>query len=220
MKMYAFLVVFLALGASLGATTVLYETNQQGKIEIPAGEFLFDTTVVEIDFSVNQDCFAEFIAGGFARSAEYWLTLDGDTFTAPAYFGIISSNAWAEPIVINRAGFVSVGDHTISFHFESVDRSSGTILCEGIFLQALIFLPDSGGAVAEQPAVEPGVQTASVISQGPYVCAPGASELVDSSGRIIENAIQDGRVQIYSLPPGTYFAKSEERTVVKIVKVE
>jgi hypothetical protein len=43
---------------------------------------------------------------------------------------------------------------------------------------------------------------------------------VDASGRVIENAIEDDKVFISSLPQGTYFARNGERTIVKIVKVE
>ncbi len=219
MKKCNIAVVFLVLAASLSASPILFEATQQGKIEVPAPQDLFDTTVVELNFSLDQDCYAMFVVSGFGRSAKCWLTLDGDTFTPPTLFGI-SAVLWVDPIAINRVGLVNSGNHTVSFHFETFYNTSGSAVCDSVLVQALVFLPDSGGAVAEQSAVEPGVRTASVISQGPYVSAPGASELVDSSGRIIENAIQDGRVQIYSLPPGTYFAKSEERTVVKIVKVE
>jgi len=37
---------------------------------------------------------------------------------------------------------------------------------------------------------------------------------------VIEGAIENDKVFISNLPTGTYFARSEERTVVKIVKVE
>ena len=37
---------------------------------------------------------------------------------------------------------------------------------------------------------------------------------------MIENAIEEDKVFISTLPTGTYFARDGDRTVVKIVKVE
>ncbi|MEA3311777.1 MAG: T9SS type A sorting domain-containing protein, partial [candidate division WOR-3 bacterium] len=98
-----------------------------------------------------------------------------------------------------------------------------TATCRDGYLQALIFLPDtSTNAVAEQPMsdAEPPATTPSLISKGPFVNVQGATELVDATGRVIENAIEDDKVFISSLPQGTYFARNGERTIVKIVKVE
>lgn len=94
--------------------------------------------------------------------------------------------------------------------------------CQKAYLQALIFLPDTATAIAEQPTsdAEPRGNTPSLISSGPYVNIAGATELVDASGRVIENAIEDDKVYLSNLPTGTYFARNADRTVVKIVKVE
>jgi hypothetical protein len=92
--------------------------------------------------------------------------------------------------------------------------------CQYGRLQAFIFLPDSASAIAEQPLVQPPVLPSAVISRGPYVSAPGASTVVDASGRVMKNVLNNDRVYISTLPAGTYFAKDEERTVVKIVKVD
>lgn len=80
--------------------------------------------------------------------------------------------------------------------------------------------PLSGIEEPSQPDAQPVVSTPSLISQGPYVNVTGATELVDASGRVIENAISDEKVFISNLPTGTYFARDGERTIVKIVKVE
>lgn len=80
--------------------------------------------------------------------------------------------------------------------------------------------PVSGIEEPSQPDAEPGVSTPSLISSGPYVNVTGATELVDASGRVIENAIENDKVFISNLPTGTYFARNGERTIVKIVKVE
>jgi len=66
---------------------------------------------------------------------------------------------------------------------------------------------------------EPSGNTPSLISSGPYVNVSGATELVDATGRVIENAIEDDKVYISNLPTGTYFARNGEQTIVKIVKV-
>jgi len=98
-----------------------------------------------------------------------------------------------------------------------------TATCKNAYLQALIFLPDTAtGAVAEQPMsdAEPLPNTPSLISKGPFVHAPGATELVDASGRVIEGAISENKVYISNLPTGTYFARDGDRTIVKIVKVD
>ncbi|MBN2379171.1 T9SS type A sorting domain-containing protein, partial [candidate division WOR-3 bacterium] len=60
----------------------------------------------------------------------------------------------------------------------------------------------------------------SIVSRGPYVAAPGATRLVDSAGRVIENAIEEDKIYLSELPPGTYFARDGERTITKVVKVE
>jgi len=118
---------------------------------------------------------------------------------------------------------LGTGNHTISLEMTN-ERGSYRATCYNAYLQALIFLPDIPSAVAEPPG-EPEPRglsplPASIISKGPCVNVQGATELMDASGRVIEGAIEDNKVFIANLPPGTYFAHSGDRTVVKIVKVE
>ena len=116
---------------------------------------------------------------------------------------------------------ITQGGHTIRFKGITLIRGPSTFY--NGYLQALIFLPDTAtGAVTEQPTsdAQPTGNTPSLISSGPYVNIAGATELVDATGRVIENVIVEDRVRISTLPAGTYFARNGERTVVKIVKVE
>ena len=76
------------------------------------------------------------------------------------------------------------------------------------------------GIEEEAPSEIPVQRWTTIVSSGPYVNVAGASELVDATGRVIENAIEDDKVFISDLPTGTYFARNGERTIVKIVKVE
>ncbi len=217
MKKIIFAAVFLGSTMGLSATPLLVEAYQAGNISIPPLQY--DTvTVVEVAFTLDTACYVQFSTGGLAALSRSWLKLDGVDLPPKAW---LSSSVRPQVFGITYTYLVTSGEHTISFVLTVGQNDSDPTLCQNTYLQALIFLPDTAkDAVVERPEVEFGVRTASVISQGPYVSAPGASQLVDASGRVIENAIADGRVQISTLPPGTYFAKSEERTVVKIVKVE
>lgn len=76
------------------------------------------------------------------------------------------------------------------------------------------------GIEEDVPSEFPAQRWTAIVSSGPYVNAPGASELVDASGRVIPNAITEDKVYLSNLPQGTYFARNGERTIVKIVKVE
>lgn len=76
------------------------------------------------------------------------------------------------------------------------------------------------GIEEEAPSEIPTQRWTAIVSSGPYVNVAGATELVDASGRIIEDAISEDKVFISNLPTGTYFARNEDRTIVKIVKVE
>ncbi|MBA7644444.1 hypothetical protein ES703_52188 [subsurface metagenome] len=80
--------------------------------------------------------------------------------------------------------------------------------------------PLSGIEETDSPSEIPTQRWTTIVSSGPYVNVAGASELVDATGRVIENAIEDNKVFISNLPTGTYFARNGERTIVKIVKVE
>jgi hypothetical protein len=80
--------------------------------------------------------------------------------------------------------------------------------------------PLSGIEETDSPSEFPVQRWTTIVSSGPYVNVQGASELVDATGRVIEDAIEDDKVFISNLPTGTYFARDEERTIVKIVKVE
>jgi len=80
--------------------------------------------------------------------------------------------------------------------------------------------PLSGIEETDSPSEIPVQRWTTIVSSGPYVNVAGATELVDATGRVIENAIEDNKVFISNLPTGTYFARNGDRTVVKIVKVE
>ncbi|MBA7644441.1 hypothetical protein ES703_52185 [subsurface metagenome] len=113
------------------------------------------------------------------------------------------------------------GEHNVHFRITNIEPGIYAS-CRDAYLQALIFLPDTATAVLEKPTSDagPSVNTPSLISKGPFVHAPGASELVDATGRVIENAISEDKVYISNLPTGTYFARDGDRTIVKIVKVD
>ena len=76
------------------------------------------------------------------------------------------------------------------------------------------------GIEEDAPSEIPAQRWTTIVSAAPYVNAPGATELVDASGRVIPNAITEDKVYLSNLPQGTYFARNEDRTIVKIVKVE
>lgn len=209
------IVLLLLFAVSLSAAPVLFEGYSEETVIIPEGEV--DTVaVVELSFSVDTTCYVLFTAGGIASQARIFLQLD-------------SSNLFPASIVRGAATYsthitytypLGQGEHTIRLML-TINTSSVSAVCYNAYLQALIFLPDEPGAVAEQPPGEnPLPQARSVVSQGPWVSAPGATELVDATGRIIENAIVADRIQISTLPAGTYFARDRERTIVKIVKVD
>lgn len=176
-------------------------------------------TVVELAFSVDTSCYVLFTGGTVSHLAKIFLQVDGTNLFPEAG---ISTNQ-ASGIHISYTYSFEPGDHNVHLQLTNI-KTGWPADCFNAYLQALIFLPDEPGAVAEQPP-EPETRglsplPVSIISQGPFVHVEGATELVDATGRVIENAIEDDKVFISNLPPGTYFTRSEERTVVKIVKVE
>ncbi len=209
---------FLAVG--LQAAPLLVEAYQEGQISIPVGQD--DTTkVVELSFSVDTSCYVQFTVGCRARYARLWLELDGDSLPPGAV--AITNQTVKESLCFVYTYLLDAGNHVITLEVANYYNGPSATICTDSYLQALIFLPDTAtGAIAEQPAgdVEPTEGMTSVISRGPYVTVTGATELVDASGRVIENAITDDKVSINALPQGTYFARDDERTVVKIVKVQ
>ncbi len=218
MKKVLFGVLLLGLAVSVTATPLLVEAYQEGQINIPAG--VNDTLVItEVTFSVDTSCYVLFTTGGRVVFSRIWLKLD-DSDLSPVLLAP-SSYDFAN---IAYSYLLTAGQHTVSFMLANFHNQFDPVTCEGGYLQALIFLPDAGSAVAEQPTsgngLKPIVNTPSVVSSGPYVTVTGATELVDATGRIIENAIEDDRVSINNLSQGTYFARDGERTVVKIVKID
>jgi hypothetical protein len=207
-------IVFALLAvASLYAAPVLVEAyNEETTMSSPG-----DTAVViELSFSVDTSCYTLFTAGGVAMQAKMFLALDGENlFPTSIVRGAVTYSthiAYTYPL--------GLGSHTVRFMMTD-NAGSTTAVCLNAYLQALIFLPDEPDAVAEQPPGDnPQPQARSVVSQGPWVSAPGATELVDAMGRTINNAITDNRVQISALPAGTYFARSGGKTVVKVVVIE
>jgi len=215
-KVLIFTTVFVTASVS-AVTPVLFEAYQEGTIVVqPGGSD--SVLVLDLTFSVDSSCYVHFSAGGLSALGRFWLELDGEKQVPEER---LAGTSHIEGFNMDYSYWLSPGEHSMSLkitsHFNQTDPST----CEQAYLQALIFLPDGGGAVAEQPEVEPASDAVtSVVSRGPYVTVTGATELVDATGRVIENAIEEDRVSINSLPQGTYFARNEERTVVKIVKVE
>lgn len=211
------LVILLFAALCLSAAPVLIEAYQEGTITIPEGDH--DTvTLVELSFSVDTSCYVQFTAGGLTSfQTKMLLELDGN-YLFPA--AIVQGSTTLSALVVYTC-LITPGEHTVRFN--GITLIPGPSTFYNAYLQALIFLPDAGSAVAEPPggAVEPGGGALrSVISKGPYVNVQGATELVDTSGRAIEGAIEDDKVFISTLPQGTYFARDGKRTVVKVVVVE
>jgi hypothetical protein len=210
---------FLVSVAALSAAPLLIEAYQEGQIYIPEGES-GEFTVVEISVSLDSACYVQFVTGGNAVYSKSWLEMDNDSLPFVIYGS--TNRYWPGWVNLTYATLVEPGEHTVSLLVSAVyDDVGPTTFREG-YLQALIFLPDTATAVAEQPVsdAEPRGNTPSLISKGPFVHVAGASELVDATGRVIENAIEDDKVFISNLPTGTYFARDADRTVVKIVKVD
>jgi len=210
------IILLLLLAASLSAAPVLVEAYQEGTITIP-GDKIDTVTVVELSFSVDTACYVQFMAGGLVAPAKMFLELNDNRL-----FPVAIERGYGDRAI--QIGYVyplTPGQYAV--HLKMTNILGGILAtCHNAYLQALIFLPDEPSAVAEPPPdgdLQPQAMK-SVVSKGPWVSAPGATELVDASGRVIENAIVAERVQISTLPAGTYFARDGERTVVKIVKVE
>ena len=166
---------------------------------------------------MDTSCYVLFTAGGLVAPGKGFLQLNGSIL-----FPVAMERGSTTSILLAYTYPLEQGEHNV--HFRITNIQSGIYAsCRDAYLQALIFLPDTAtGAVAERPMsdAEPLPNTPSLISSGPYVNVAGATELVDASGRVIEGAIEDDKVFITNLPTGTYFARNEERTIVKIVKVQ
>jgi len=212
----------LLVAASLSAAPVLVEAYQEGTITIPSDKM--DTvTVVEVSFSVDSACHVMLTAGGQARIASLWLEMNENRLPPQTN---VQTDGFGGPVSFTMvySYLLEPGEYTASLRIaHHYIARNYTATCKNAYLQALIFLPDTAtGAVAEQPMsdAEPLPNTPSLISKGPFVHAPGATELVDASGRVIEGAISENKVYISNLPTGTYFARDGDRTIVKIVKVD
>ncbi|TKJ40185.1 hypothetical protein CEE36_09630 [candidate division TA06 bacterium B3_TA06] len=208
--------IALLVAAPLSAAPVLVEVYWEGWITTLPDKV--DTvTVLELSFSVDSSCYVLFTGGVVSRSAKIFLQADGtNLFPETSLSGYDACG-----IHLNYTYPLAPGNHNTYLQLTNF-KLNWLADCYEAYLQALIFLPDEPGAVAEQPVsdAEPGVTTPSLISRGPYVNVAGATELVDATGRVIEDAISDDKVYISNLPTGTYFARNGDRTVVKIVKVQ
>ena len=221
MKKVLLAAVMLVLVSVAGAAPVLFEAYQEGWISIPMDKE--DTlSVVEVSFSVDSACHVMLTAGGQAKIASLWLEMDENRLPPQTN---VHTDGFGGPVSFTMvySYLLEPGEYTASLRIaHHYIARNYTATCRDAYLQALIFLPDTATAVAEQPMndAEPSINTPSLISKGPFVHAPGATELVDATGRVIENAIKDDKVFISNLPTGTYFARDAERTIVKIVKVD
>lgn len=219
MKSRLFCLLHFAIGllicaGAAGASPVLLETHQTGVLAIPEKQSQ-TLDVVSINFQVDTACFVQVNAGGNGKRSIMSLAMDGtDLFPEiqPSFGGFS----------IPYASFVSAGDHVLTLKFTNYGNYDEEASCQDSYLQALIFLPDEPSAVAEQ--LEPrGLSPlpVSIISHGPWVSAPGATELYDANGRKVSDVPQDGRICLQDLPGGTYFAREgDTRTMLKIVKIQ
>lgn len=218
MKKILFSLVFLGAAMGLSGSPLLFESYQKDPVSIKPN--IQDTvTAVGVSFSTDTTAYVQFTAGGLNSLSTLWLELDGEPLPVIAQSNI--APAYRDGFSISYSYLLTSGNHNLSLVFTPYETDGWPAVCQNAYLQALIFLPDSASGVAEQP--EPGQAspvTSAVISRGPYVSAPGASMVVDASGRVMENVLTEGKVQISSLPAGTYYAKDKDRTVVKIVKVD
>lgn len=215
-NLWAIALTLLFAAAPLSAAPVLVEVYWEGWITTLPDKV--DTvTVLELSFSVDSSCYVLFTGGVVSRSAKIFLQADGtNLFPETSLSGYDACG-----IHLNYTYPLAPGNHNTYLQLTNF-KLNWLADCYEAYLQALIFLPDTPSTVAEQPegGGQPTGSTPSLISKGPFVHAPGATELVDATGRVIENAIEDNKVFISNLPTGTYFARDGERTVVKIVKVE
>lgn len=222
-----FVLIGLAAGifADTTASPLLIETYQNEYVEFHLPARGKTATVAQLSFSVDTNCCVQFTAGGRLRQTLIFLKLDGERLypeamtTHPFY-------TYPYSIVYNCA--LKPGEHTLSLQAMDwflLDTSDSVGICDKSYLQALLLLPDKVSPPQEidesvNAEVQPSGALPTLISNSAYVRVPGASQLVDASGRIVETSIAEGMVHISTLGPGTYFARSGERTVVKIVKVD
>jgi len=211
-KVLMILSLFGAL-TTITAAPLLVEAYQKGTITIPAGET--DTvTIVKISFSVDTACYVQFSAGGFTAHAFTWFALDGVDLPPQTRMG---HNTVPQGFSLPYAYILNAGSHTLELTMTI--WGSYAAICEKAYLQALIFMPDSGGAINEQPTADANVSNASVLSTGPYVRVPGCIKVRDVSGRNVDCQIDGDKVMLSTLSAGTYFAETKTGTGVKIVKV-
>lgn len=220
-KVLALLFLFgLVLGVSAGTTPLLIEAFQIGIITIPEAEPRSDTAV-EMTFSIDSLCYVQFTAGGKAMLARLKLELNGEDLPPPDIR--VETNGMGEEVAFSMVYTILLdpGEHNLALFITRHGSSGTSTLCSGSYLQALIFVPDEDAGVAEPPEYSAtGQEVGSVVTRGPYVNVAGASQLVNGTGRVMEGAIEADRVRVSALPPGTYFARDGEKTVVKIVKVD
>lgn len=209
------LVILLFAALCLSAAPVLIEAYHIGRITT-APDKVDTVTVVELSFSVDTSCYVLFTGGVVSHSAKIFLQADDINLFPEASL----SGYDACGIHLNYTYPLDPGNHNAYLKLTNF-KLNWQADCYNAYLQALIFLPDEAGAVSEQPlGNNPQPQTHSVVSRGPWVSAPGATELVDGSGRVVENAIEDDKVFISNLSTGTYFARDGGKTIVKVVVVK
>ena len=219
---FKFALVLISLPLLANASQVLVEAWQTVDLVIPKGQRC-DTAIVELSFTVDTGCFVLFTTGAMARMGNFWVKLDGNKLRPK----IPCTGKEMSPVPISYASKLESGHHKVTLWFECYYSDLVPIdpSCTYAYLQALLFLPDStvtkgieeendqNGGFRENPVV-------SLVTKGPYVQVPGCIDLVDDSGRIIENAVIGDKVMISNLSRGTYYARGTGGTTVKVVKVQ
>ena len=70
--------ILALVGVGFAGEMLLLETYQSGVLNTDQSEVV-DTTLLELEFSVDLDCYAVFSTGGFHRHGIMWCVLDGES---------------------------------------------------------------------------------------------------------------------------------------------
>ncbi|MBD3286879.1 hypothetical protein GF359_09610 [candidate division WOR-3 bacterium] len=198
--------ILLVTAFVLNASTVSVEAYYSEELtEIP--ESRQTETAVQLTFSIDTSCLVQFSANGRCLVHPGWLELDRDSMPA-----LLEVRAGTGPVPIVYTYCLHPGEHTLAYMMRGdfTTDTTSTSPCGECCIQARIILPDA--------ATDADAESAPSLSRESYVTSPGATQVADSSGRALEGVLNEDRISISALPQGTYYAKKEDRTVVKIVK--